>query len=110
MNKILALEVPKEFYKDYPFLVEDDELQIFLSNMIGYISECNKVELDEIDIESTIKHHSGDCRIWYKKGTYNVLDAKQIIIKCDNHYVNIFKWMEENIPSLYEKHKYNINK
>lgn len=101
-----VLDVPNEFYKDEYFQVDESELKIFLTNMIGYITPWGEAELDEIDINKTIKMHSGDCRIWYKDGCYNVLEAKQLIMKCDEPYMydDIFEWLEKFIPSLFSKH------
>jgi len=110
MKTLKTLTVPNEFYKDKSFELTPEELRIFLTSMKGYITPCNEVEIDEIDIDTTIRMHSGDCRIWYKNGTYNVLDAKFIFMECDNngYYDTIFDWIEINIPSLYFKHKPNI--
>ena len=65
------------------------------------------IKNDEIDIDTTVRMHSGDCRVWYKTGLYDVLDAKQIIMNCknDSYYENIFDWLEENIPTLFIKHQ-----
>lgn len=112
MKKIRALSVPHEFYKSTYFEVSPDELRQFLSNMVGYISPTGEVQLEVIDIDTTIRMHSGDCRIWYCDGYYYVLDASQILMWCDsdNYYDDIFDWMEYNIPSLYEKHNKRLKK
>lgn len=104
--RIIAFDIPEEFYKDSYFKVDESDLRIFLSNMFGYISESNEVEIDEIDIEKTITMHSGDRRIWYKDGGYNKLDAKIIMMKCENGSWNdIFEWMEEKTPNLFHKYQ-----
>lgn len=105
-NKIKVLNVPNEFYKNEYFQVDENELKIFLSNMIGYITPYGEAELDEIDIDKTIKMHTGDCRIWYKNGCYNILEAKYFLMRCDEPYMydNIFDWLEKFIPSLFVKH------
>jgi len=101
-----VLNVPNEFYKEEYLQVDENELRIFLSNMVGYITPWGEAEFDEIDVDKTIKMHSGDCRIWYKDGYYNVLEAKQIIMRCDDIYMydDIFDWLEKFIPSLFAKH------
>lgn len=101
----ILVNVPKEFYKNKAFFLNEEELRAFLKPMIGFIGHMGE-ELDSIDIEKTINMHSGDCRIWYKHGCYDVLDATQIIMKADgNSYADIFEWMKINVPSLYDKHK-----
>lgn len=101
----ILINVPKEFYKNKAFFLTEEELTDFLVPMIGFVGSMGE-ELDTIDIQQTINMHSGDCRIWYTDGVYNVLDATQIIMKADgNFYADIFEWMKINVPSLYDKHK-----
>lgn len=103
----ILVNVPKKIYKNKSFFLTEEELTSFLEPMIGFIGSMGE-ELDTIDIQQTISMHSGDCRIWYTDGTYNVLDATQIIMRADgDSYVDIFEWMKINIPSLYKKHKGN---
>ena len=108
MKTIKELSVPGSFYKNKPFVLTKEELNVFLISFKGYITPWNDVECDEIDIDTTIRMHSGDCRIWYKNGMYNVLDAKAILMECnasEDSYETIFDWMEINIPTLFYKHK-----
>ncbi len=101
----ILVNVPKEFYKRKEIVLTEEELRAFLEPMIGFVGPMGE-ELDTIDVQQTINMHSGDCRIWYTDGCYNVLDAFQIIMKADgNSYADIFDWMKINVPSLYVKHK-----
>lgn len=65
--------------------------------------------VDEIDIESTIENHAGDCRIWYKSYGYSDLrEATYLIMKnSDASHEDIFDWMKDNTPLLHSKHKAN---
>lgn len=107
MKRIKILPVPKEFYKTKSFPLTPEEIQLFLKSMKGYVTPDNYIEDEAIDIETTIRMHSGDSRIWYLNGTYEVLDAKYILMEVDDDgfFENIFDWLEFNIPTLYKKHK-----
>lgn len=105
MNKIIkALSVPAKFWKATPFVVEDSDLRTFLTAMAGFIQDDGEVVL-EFDIESIVRSHSGDCRVWDKDG-YVVFSATTVFMKCnyDDYYDDIYDWMKIYTPNLYKQH------
>lgn len=107
MKKVIVLDVPDSFYKKVPFYCEPEEIRSFYRCFCGYI-ENGVVEWlrGEVDIDLTIESHTGDCRIWFRSGGYDVLSASKIFMEVGvaQYYEDIFEYMKENIPTLYQKH------
>lgn len=103
--KTRILDVPPQFFKNKPFPCTEEELRLFYKNFVGY-TQGNDLILVELDIDSIVKYHSGDCRLWLKTECYDVLDCNRILMKVEYYefYEDIYEWMKDKIPTLYEKH------
>lgn len=99
------LEVPDDFYKRKYFELDPHEIGLFLENFVGFIDDSGEVFLEKVDTEKTVKHHSGDCRLWLASGGYIDFFAKYVIMNCDSYYFDIYDWIQSEIPSLYLKYK-----
>jgi hypothetical protein len=102
MNRNKILDVPESFYLKDTFIVPEDELRSFFGSFVGFIDESNNVYIEEVDVEQTVRSHTGDCRIWYKEGGYEVLSGYTLIMNCNYMYEDIFEWMEDYMPRTYK--------
>ena len=85
------LKIPEDFYFDDHFQVDEESLRIFLTAMQGFVEYTGEVRLEKVDVEKTIKSHSGDARIWFEGGYYD-FDAVYVIMECKyyDYFDNIF--------------------
>jgi len=110
MNSVYqSIPVPPNFFVGDYFYIAPDLLRSFLSNMIGY-GFNGYYNFDEIDVEKTIRMHSGDCRLWNKDG-YVVLSSKSVdcfVMKVDVDltYTDIFDWLRNHLPDLHKQFRY----
>lgn len=101
---LCLVDVPEKFFKDEPFDVPFDALNIFLADLYAYV-EGNVVTIAWFDTVETLRRHCGDARLWGSEG-YTKLDkgVTQMIMRCNDYCEDIYEYMEENNPELYKLH------
>lgn len=103
---LTLLRIPKNFYFDEPFKVDEESLRIFLKNIRGTVSYGGDVNLNKIDVQKTINSHTSNSRLFYKNGDIVRLDAEYLIMKscCTHFYEDIYGWMEKKTPQFFKDH------
>ncbi len=99
------LEVPRKTYQNTPFDIYPEEFDILFKNTKAVLEGSQVIMIDKtVDIQKIKDYHSGDLRIWYKDGGYDSIQPDRIIIECNSDYIfNYLDWLEENIPSMYNR-------
>lgn len=105
MNRLYAIPVPDDFFKHSDFRCTEEEIKAYYKDFKGYMEEQDVTFVD-IDVEATAKFHSGDSRIWLKNGMYDNPVYTAVIMEMDqyDYPLDIYDWLKDNIPSLYQKH------